>query len=84
MKNSIHPSRRQSIIRIGSGIATGSALIALPAYAQQSYPNKPIRLIVPVAAGGGSDFIARQVSERLGRSLGGSIVVENIVTDNTT
>ncbi|TAG24269.1 MAG: tripartite tricarboxylate transporter substrate binding protein, partial [Burkholderiales bacterium] len=35
-------------------------------------------LIVPVAAGGGSDFIARQVSDRLARGLGGSIVVENI------
>jgi tripartite-type tricarboxylate transporter receptor subunit TctC len=70
-------SRRQSILRIGSGLSAGSACIALPAHAQ-AYPNKPIRLIVPVAAGGGSDFIARQVSDRLARGLGGSIVVENV------
>ncbi len=70
-----HPSRRQSLLRIAAG---APALLALPAYAQSAYPNKPIRLIVPVAPGGGSDLIARQVAERLGRGLGGSIVVENI------
>jgi tripartite-type tricarboxylate transporter receptor subunit TctC len=43
----------------------------------QGYPNKPIKLIVPVAAGGGSDMIARQVAERLGKGLGQSIVVDN-------
>ncbi len=77
MHHNFNPSRRQSIIRIGSGLSAGSALIALPAFSQ-AYPNKPIRLIVPVAAGGGIDFIARQVSDRLARGLGGSIMVENI------
>jgi tripartite-type tricarboxylate transporter receptor subunit TctC len=77
MQTPFNITRRQSIIRIGGGLSAGSALIALPAFAQ-AYPNKPIRLIVPVAAGGGSDFIARQVSDRLARGLGGSIVVENI------
>ncbi len=66
--------RRQAIQMIGSGIA---GLIALPARAQ-AFPNKTIRLIVPVAAGGGSDFIARSVADRLARGLGGSIVVDNI------
>jgi tripartite-type tricarboxylate transporter receptor subunit TctC len=70
-------NRRQSLVRMGSGLSAGAALIALPAHAQ-AYPNKPIKLIVPVAAGGGSDLIARQVAERLGRGLGGSVVVENI------
>jgi tripartite-type tricarboxylate transporter receptor subunit TctC len=44
----------------------------------QTYPTKPIKLIVPVAAGGGSDMIARQVAERLGRGLGQTIVVDNV------
>jgi tripartite-type tricarboxylate transporter receptor subunit TctC len=43
----------------------------------QSYPSKPIRYIVPVAAGGGNDMIARVVTERWGRLLGQTFVVEN-------
>jgi tripartite-type tricarboxylate transporter receptor subunit TctC len=42
------------------------------------YPNKPIKLIAPVAPGGGLDLIARLLSERLGRSLGQNVVVENV------
>jgi tripartite-type tricarboxylate transporter receptor subunit TctC len=55
-----------------------SAAIALPRFAiAQSFPTKPIRYIVPVAAGGGNDMIARVVSERWGRMLGQNFVVEN-------
>lgn len=46
------------------------------AYAQD-YPSKPIQLIVPQAAGGGSDTIARFIGERLGARLGQPVVVEN-------
>lgn len=47
------------------------------AVAQSNYPNKPIRLIVPFAAGGTTDIIARAISEPLGKELGQAIVVEN-------
>jgi tripartite-type tricarboxylate transporter receptor subunit TctC len=47
------------------------------ACAQANYPNRPIRLIVPFAAGGSTDLSARLVSEFAGRELGQSIVVEN-------
>jgi hypothetical protein len=47
------------------------------ALAQSPYPNKPIRYIVAVAAGGGSDMIGRTFSERLGRVLSQTIVVDN-------
>lgn len=54
------------------------AAIALPGLAfAQSYPTKPIRYIVPVAAGGGNDMIARVVTERWGRLLGQSMPVDN-------
>lgn len=43
-----------------------------------SYPAKPIKLIAPVAAGGGLDNIARTLAERMSKSLGQSIIVENI------
>ena len=44
----------------------------------QAYPSKAIRYIVPVAAGGGNDFIGRTVTERWARQLGQNFVVENI------
>ena len=53
--------------------------LALPAWAHaQAYPSHAIRYIVPVAAGGGNDFIARTVVERWGRLLGQGFVVDNI------
>ena len=55
-----------------------SAALWLPATLHaQAYPAKPIRYIVPVAAGGGSDMIARVVTERWGKLLGQSFVVDN-------
>ena len=59
-------------------LQAASAAIALPGLAlAQNYPTKPIRYIVPVAAGGGNDMIARVVTERWGRALGQSFVVDN-------
>jgi tripartite-type tricarboxylate transporter receptor subunit TctC len=56
-----------------------TAALGLPtaARAQNAYPAKPIRYIVPVAAGGGNDMIARVVSERWGKALGQNFIVEN-------
>ena len=60
-------------------LAAAAGLIGLrqTAAAQSSYPSKPIRYIVPVAAGGGSDLVARTVTERWGRVLNQSFVVDN-------
>ena len=53
--------------------------VALPGLAKaQSFPVKSIRYIVPVAAGGGNDMIARVVTERWGKALGQNFVVENL------
>ena len=43
----------------------------------QSYPNKPIRLVVPFPAGGATDLLARSIAQRLGQGLGQTVVVEN-------
>lgn len=53
-----------------------SAFLALPASAQ-SYPERPVRLIVPYAAGGGTDAIARLVAQAVAEKLGQSVIVEN-------
>jgi len=57
-----------------------AAAIALPhaARAQAVFPSRPIRYIVPVAAGGGSDFVARAVTEAWSHALGQGFVVDNI------
>jgi tripartite-type tricarboxylate transporter receptor subunit TctC len=47
------------------------------ALAQAAYPAKPIRYIVPVAAGGGSDMVGRTVTERWAKLLGQNMIVEN-------
>jgi tripartite-type tricarboxylate transporter receptor subunit TctC len=56
-----------------------AALIALagPALAAEPYPDHPITLIVPYAAGGSSDVLARLIGERLSKSLGQPIVIDN-------
>lgn len=58
--------------------ATAAILALLPnAVWAQAYPNKPIKLIVPFAAAGTTDIVARIVAEQMGRELGQSIIVEN-------
>jgi tripartite-type tricarboxylate transporter receptor subunit TctC len=47
------------------------------AVAQGSYPNRPIRLIVPSAAGGGTDFTARAIGQHLSESVGQTVIVDN-------
>ena len=53
------------------------AMAGAPALAQAPYPNKPIRMLVPYAAGGVNDVIARVVSEQARQILGQAIVIEN-------
>ncbi len=60
-----------------SMIAAATAALAAPAFAQ-GYPVKPLTIIVPYAAGGPSDSIARIVSRSMSETLGQQIIVENV------
>jgi tripartite-type tricarboxylate transporter receptor subunit TctC len=61
-----------AIAACAASLVIGSDAIA------QSYPSRPIVVIVPATAGGPTDTIARIVTERMGAALGGNIVVENV------
>jgi tripartite-type tricarboxylate transporter receptor subunit TctC len=54
-----------------------AALSPLVASAQASYPNKPIRVIVPFAAGSTTDIIARAIADKMGQSMGQTLVIDN-------
>ena len=59
-------------------LALGAGSVFTDAVFAQAYPSKPIKYIVPVAAGGGSDMVGRAVCERLSKVLGQPMVVENL------
>jgi len=59
-----------------AALSAALILLALPAFAQP-YPNRPIHLIVPYPAGGGTDFFARLVGQKMSELIGQPIVVEN-------
>lgn len=70
---SIHVAR----ILGGGVIGACLAAIAVSGFAQQPYPNRSLRLIVPLAPGGTTDILARTMSQGLAGPLGQSVVVEN-------
>lgn len=67
--------QRRNLISL-SALAAMTALGGLPVFAQ-SYPTKPIRMIVPFPAGGATDILARALSQKLGEKIGQTVVVEN-------
>ena len=68
-------SHRRQFLHLAAGTA------ALPAFARkasaQSYPAKPVTLIIPLSAGTGMDLLARLYGEQLAQVLGKAVVVEN-------
>jgi tripartite-type tricarboxylate transporter receptor subunit TctC len=73
---------RRQFLRLAAGAAT------LPAVSRvaraQAYPSRPITMVVAFAAGGSTDVIGRLLAERMGRSLGQSVIIENVSGANGT
>ncbi|MBC7938227.1 MAG: hypothetical protein H7Z19_00445, partial [Chitinophagaceae bacterium] len=77
-----HGLRRRTLAAIvpatfAVAIATAIAATPLPAMAQASYPDKPIRLVLPFAAGGPSDVLGRALGQKLTASMGKPVIVDN-------
>jgi tripartite-type tricarboxylate transporter receptor subunit TctC len=66
-------------LRIGrrTAMGMGAALAAAPVLAQGTWPNRPIRIVVPFPPGGSNDVVARPLAERLQQRLGQPVIVEN-------
>jgi tripartite-type tricarboxylate transporter receptor subunit TctC len=69
----VAPTRRHFSLAL-AGLA---ALAPLVAAAQAGYPNKPIRVIVPFAAGSTTDIIARAIADKMSQSMGQQLVIDN-------
>jgi tripartite-type tricarboxylate transporter receptor subunit TctC len=67
---------RRTVLGGGGALAIGATALARPA-AAAGYPDRPVRIIAPFAAGGPSDMLARLMSVKLGEQLGGFFYVEN-------
>ena len=67
-----------SLLSLLACAAAGALLtIAVAPACAQPYPSKPIRIIVPLGAGGATDVVARVVAGRLGERIGQTVVIEN-------
>jgi tripartite-type tricarboxylate transporter receptor subunit TctC len=66
---------RRAFLQLAAGAATLPAV--LHRASAQTYPNRPVRVVVMLAAGGGTDFLARLTGEFVTRAIGQQIVVEN-------
>ena len=65
-------TRREAMAGCGAALLAG-----LPAFAQAAYPSRSVRMIVPYAAGGTTDFLGRLIADQLRSGLGATVDVEN-------
>jgi tripartite-type tricarboxylate transporter receptor subunit TctC len=70
---SSRPTRRQLL----QAAAATSAAIALPGFAQEKYPARPVKLICPWPAGGSTDAVMRALAESASKHLGQTVIIEN-------
>jgi tripartite-type tricarboxylate transporter receptor subunit TctC len=66
-----------SIARLAALVLAALATAAQPSRANEAFPSRPIKIVVPVAAGGAPDVVARVVADKLGQKLGQPVIVED-------
>ena len=66
---------RRQIIAVAGALAAST--VSTASFAQEKYPSRPVNFILPYAAGGGTDAIARAFADKLGQKIGGTLVVDN-------
>ena len=71
------PSRRAPWRFVGITLVASAFVAAAPAQSQQTYPNRPIRFIVPSATGGSNDISARLFGQKLAEAFGQQVVIDN-------
>jgi tripartite-type tricarboxylate transporter receptor subunit TctC len=76
MAEALQLSRRTCLV---AAIAFGSAIAGTPASAQDAWPQHPIKMVVPFAAGSGTDTLARMIGDRISAALKQPVVIENKV-----
>jgi tripartite-type tricarboxylate transporter receptor subunit TctC len=74
MKNFNSMTDRRSVIKFAAASALGATV---PAWAQSAWPTKPVNLIVPFPAGGGTDAFARPMSAQFSRLTGKQLIIDN-------
>lgn len=73
----ISKPRRGVLARIVAGGLAAACMAFAPAHANDDYPNRPIKLIVPFGPGGSTDVMARIVAQQMSKTIGQQVVVEN-------
>jgi tripartite-type tricarboxylate transporter receptor subunit TctC len=71
------PLTRRRLLQAGAAMATGGVALPMRTLAQPTWPDRPIRVIVPYAAGQGADVLMRLVGQEVAKSLNQPIVIEN-------
>ena len=66
-----------AVVWFANTLLASAAIIAATSVVAQTFPNRPIKMIVPLAAAGTGDTLARAVGEAMAKELGQAVVVEN-------